>query len=119
MEKLPKPVSKYLTKRIFEQMDSSYYKILDKNGNFFFGFFCYIKNENINIPVLITEKQIINHISNNTIEISLNNEKKNIELGEIIFKNNIYDIAIIEIKEKMIANLKFLELGRKIIQKKF
>ena len=119
MKKFPKSVSKYDTKIIFEQMDRAFYKILDKNGNFIFGFFCYIKNENINIPVLITDKQIIDSISDNTIEISINNENKKIELGEIIFKNKSNDIAIIEIKKNMINKINFLDLDERLYKKNF
>ena len=114
MERFPKPISKHCTKKIFKQMDSYFYKIPCKNGNFIFGFFCFIKCENNNIPVLITDRQIINEISNNEIDISIN---KKIELGDIIYRNKKYDIAIIEIKKSMIKNLNFLDLDERIYEK--
>ena len=119
MEKFPKPVSKYCTKKIFEQMENSYYKIKNKNNTFVFGFFCYVKNENVNIPVLITDKQIINNISDNTIEILIKNENKRIELGKILFKNKSDNIAIIEVKENNIKFINFLDLDERIYKKKF
>jgi len=119
MEKFPKPVSKYCTKKIFEQMENSYYKIKNKNNTFVFGFFCYVKNENVNIPVLITDKQIINNISDNTIEIIIKNENKRIELGKILFKNKSDNIAIIEVKENNIKFINFLDLDERIYKKKF
>ena len=114
MEKFLKPISKNCTKIIFEQMDSSICKIDVKIENFVLGFFCYIKIENKKIPVLITDLKIIDNISENKINIFMNNQNKEIELGDIIFKNIINDIAIIEIKENMTKNINLLDLDERL-----
>ena len=110
MEKYPKPISICKTKKILEQMEKSIYKIHYEKGKYSIGFFCYIKSENKNIPVLITDKIILKDRNQKSIIISINNKNKNIEFGDIIFTNKNYNFAIIEVKEKMINDLYFLDL---------
>ena len=116
MVKYSKAVTKKCTKIIFEQMDNYIYKINSKNGNSIFGFFCYIKCKNKQIPVLITDNQIINDISDNLIDISTN---KIIEIDDIIFNDEKNEIAIIGIKENMIKNLNFLDLDERLYDEEF
>ena len=116
MVKYSKAVTKKCTKIIFEQMDNYIYKINSKNGNSIFGFFCYIKCKNKQIPVLITDNQIINDISDNLIDISID---KKIEIDNIIFNDKKNNIAIIEIKENMTKYLNFLDLDERLYDKSF
>ena len=117
MEKYPKSVSIYKTKKIFEQMEKSIYKIHYEKGKYSIGFFCYIKNENKNIPVLIMDKILLKSKNQKKIIISINNKNKYIEFGDIIFTNKNYNFAIIEVKENMISNLSFLDLDDNLYEK--
>ena len=62
-----KPVSIEQTEIILEQMKNSIYIIKGKEKELNLGFFCHIKYNNKDIPVLITSYQIINerYLSNN------------------------------------------------------
>lgn len=117
MEKYPKSISIYKTKKIFEQMDKSIYKIHYEKGKCSIGFFCYIKSENKNIPVLIMDKILLKSKSQKNIIISINNKNKYIEFGDIIFTNKNYNFVIIEVKENMISNLSFLDLDDSLYEK--
>ena len=110
MEKYPEPITQNCTKIILEQMNNSIYKINTKENYFITGFFCLIKYKNKNIPVLITNYDIINNIKNNTIDISLNDMNSKIELLNTKYINKLLDIAIIEIKNNKNNNINFLEL---------
>ena len=116
MDKYPKPASKSCTKKILDQMENSIYKIDEKEVTFKLGFFCNIQYKNKNIPVLISNIQILNEIINNSIDISLNRQKRKIKLGETLYYNNKYNIAILEIKEQMINEFHFLELDDNLFQ---
>ena len=59
MDRYPKSISKNKTKKTLEQMEKLNYKIINGKGKFSSGFFCYIKNEIKNIPVLIIDKDIL------------------------------------------------------------
>ena len=117
MDKYPKAVSKQCTKIIYEQMNNSIYQIYYDNKNFSIGFFSYIMVRNKNILVLITDKKIINEIKNNKIYVFNEEEKKEIELGDIIFKTTKNDFAIIEIKENMIDKINILDLDNNLNEK--
>ena len=103
-EKYPEPVTIEGTKKILEQMEKCICKIYKNDGNKGTGFFCNINYENKDTPVMITNYHVIDDEyikENETIEISLNDDKeyKTIELkNRIIYKNEEYDITIIEIK---------------------
>ena len=98
MERYPKSISKDKTKKILEQMEKINYKIINYKGKFSSGFFCYIKNEIKNIPVLIIDKDTLITKTKKSINIFLDKVNKNIEFGDIIYINKTYNIAIIEIK---------------------
>ena len=73
--------------------------IKDTNQICFFTKFKY-KNINMSMPVMITNYQIINYISNNNqLNIYINNELNKIEIGKRKYFNKEYDLAIIQIKE--------------------
>ena len=114
MEKYPRSASKHCTKIIMDQMENFIYKKDEKEKTFRLGFFCIIKYENKNIPVLISNNQILNEIIHNTLDISLNNQKRKIKLGDILYHNDEYNMVIIEIKEERINDLHFFEIDEKI-----
>ena len=110
MEKYSEPVTQDCTKIILEQMNNSIYKINTKENDFITGFFCLIKYKNKNIPVLISNYDIIIYIKNNAINVSINNKISKIELGKIKYLHKLLDIAIIELKDNKTYNINFLEL---------
>ena len=118
MKKYPKPVSKDSTKKIFEQMNNSIYKIKDKNGNINIGFFSKVKYENKNIPVLIINYHIIKDL-NYVIYISKNNKKITVEFENLIYINEQYDISIIGIKEEIVSRINFLELDEQLYENNY
>ena len=82
-------------------------------------FFTKIKYENIFIPVMITNYQIIDYAFNNNINIYINNE-----LNKIVFENiknkNLYfnkdlDLAVVQIKDNNKIN--YLELDNNSYEK--
>ena len=104
------PLTKQCTKKIVEQMENCFYKIQKDEENFYIGFFSYIKYKNKTVPVLITNNNLINEESKNSINVSLNNINKNIIFGDTIYNNKELDMSIIEIKENIKDNLHFLEI---------
>jgi len=81
-----KPITKQSTKRILKQMENAFYKIIPNEGKVGIGCFCNIKSKNINIPVLITDMDLINEKNLNKIMINLNNTLIKIEIEEQIYK---------------------------------
>ena len=81
-----KAISKQCTKEILSQMESGFCQIKGKDDEFWIGFFCYIKNQNKNIPVLIA-KNDINISENNTVVVWINGINTELRLGDIIYKN--------------------------------
>jgi len=116
----PSSITMEKTNIIMDQMKKYIFKIKNKNGEGT-GFFCYIFNNNIKIPVLITNSHIIdeNFIKQNKIlNIILNDgrEYKSIELQENkkIYTNKKYDITIIDISPEKDNIINFLELDELI-----
>ena len=75
--------------------------------------FSYLLGHKNKFPVMITTTEIINskYLSkNNSILLLINNEYKPVEFGEIKYKNDEYDLSIINILEKKDYNINFLEL---------
>ena len=89
-----KPISKQCTQTILEQMNNISFGIIkETNQN---CFFTKIKYKNKNIPVIITNYQIIKYIANNNyINIYINNELNKIEIGKGKYFNKDYDLAAI------------------------
>ena len=119
MEKYLKPMTKHCIKEIYEQLEHSIYKINENIGNYDLGFFTKIKYHQKHIPVLITNINIFKNLSNDKITITMNNKLKLIELGDIRYTNEEYNIAIIEIKENKNYKLNFIEIDENIYQKDF
>jgi len=104
MYEYPKAVSKQSTKKILDQINNSLYKL---NGKYV-GFFCYIKYKNHNIPVLITTCKILEE--DNNINVTINDEKINLEFEETKYLNKYYDLYIIELKNKNLEGLEILDI---------
>ena len=69
------------------------------------------------MPVMITNYQIINYISNNNqLNIYINNELNIIEIGKRKYFNKDYDLAVIQIKEN--DKINFLEIDDNLFEKK-
>ena len=110
MENYPKPISKHSTKIILEQMDKLFY-IQSEEGDYpITGFFSLIKYKDQKIPVLIANRNIINKIINNKIDISLLGNNLQIKFGDIIYDCENYDISIFEIKENQIDENLYLDI---------
>ena len=102
MEIYPNAVTKDCHQKILNQMDNPIYKIKKEDGEFEFCFFCYIKTENKNIPVLLTTYEIINEIyikNNNSIKVLINDEFINIKFGDKKYFNKENDLSIVEIQK--------------------
>jgi len=107
MSEYPKPISKKCTQKILEQMNNNLFDIIKDTHQI--CFFIKIKNNNLQIPAMITNYNIINYMTNNNdINIYINNEINKIELGKGKYFNKDYSLAIIEIKENKKIN--YLEL---------
>ena len=98
MIEYPEPISKQCTQKILEQMNNSFDKIKDNN---LICFFTKFKYKDLNIPVMITNYQIIHYAIHNLnkINVYINNELMEIEFGKTKYFNKHYDLAIIQIKE--------------------
>jgi len=124
IEEQPIPVSIEGTKNILFQMGNCICKIYSEDGKKGTGFFCKIPFINNFLPVLITNNHVLNEkdIDNNkTIELSINNEVKEIEIDDSRKKytnsdKNI-DITIIEIKPNKDGICNYLELDENDIYK--
>ena len=112
----PKPLTKGCNKKIFEQMSNHFYKINKKQGDYEIGFFCYINYKNKKIPVLMSRNNIIDK-KDTTINITINNNSVILNLGEIRYYSQKYDLSIIEIRDNKNINLNFFELDEILFQK--
>ena len=108
-----KPISKQSIKRIYDQMNNSFNKIINNDT---ICIFTKIKYKNNFIPVMITNYQIINYISNNNnINIYNNKEANKIEFGKVKYFNKDFNIAVIQIKENNKIN--YLEIDDYLYKK--
>ena len=113
MKEYPNSVSKQCHEKILHQMNDSSVGFIKKKEKIGLCLFCYIKHKNKKYPVMITTFDMINHeylLKNNQIEISINNQIKTIEFGNISYSNKEKDLAIFVIKENKNNNIQFLEL---------
>ena len=101
MEEYLRPMTKLFLEKILDQMNS-FYIIKEINGSYDIGFFCYIKYQKENIPVVIINRYIKNDEEyDKTIKIIIKNKSKTIKLGETRYKNlknNLTKIKIVENK---------------------
>ena len=114
MKICPKPATKQVTKKILEQIDNLFVKINENDKNYNIGIFCHINYKEEEIPVVV----INNHkIEDDIINITINDKKKKIELGDLIYKNKEYNLSILEIKENKEDKLPFLEIDDNLMLK--
>ena len=108
MEQYLKPVTKSCAKKISDQMNNYLYKINQKGGNYEIGYFIQIKDENKkSYLVLVTSPNVLEDIDNNSLKITIDDEPKSIELGDIRYVDKKYKRAVIEIKDKSIIKYYF------------
>ena len=111
-----KPITKQCTQKILDQMNNSFCIIKDTNE---ICFFTKINYRNKDIPVMVTNFQIINYIANNkSISVYINNDLQNIQLKNINYFNSHYDLAIIQIKENENNKINYLELDKSLYEEK-
>ena len=121
-EEYPKIISIEGTKKILEQMEKSVCKIYKTDGNKGTGFFCNIKYENKEIPVMMTNYHVIddNYIKkNDKIEITFNDDKEKVTIllrNRIIYTNEEYDITIIEIKDEKDKIKNYMKIDEKYLK---
>ena len=118
MEQYPKPITKQVTQKILEQMDNSFYLINQNNNNFDIAFFCHIKCNKENIPVLVINNYLKNEDIKDSIDITVNNKKENIKLTDIIYKNKTYNTTIIVIKKNN-NNIRYIDMDDKLYENKY
>ena len=99
MEKYLKPITKQCAKKISAQMENYLYRINKKGGSYEIGYFIQLKDKNgKNYLALVTSPNVLDDIDNNSLKITIDNEPKSIELGDIRYENKAYNKAVIEIK---------------------
>ena len=119
MEEYLRPMTKPFLEKILDQMNS-FYIIKEINGSYDIGFFCYIKYQNKNIPVVIINRYIKNDEEyDKTIKINIKNKSKIIKLGETRYKNLKNNVTIIEIVENKKDNIYFTELDDNLYKDEF
>ena len=120
MKNYPKSVSKECTENILNQMDNIIYKMENHNEKLGTGFFCKLNYNNNIFPVLITSYQIINEKyihNNNSIEVSLNENKISVEFGLTKYMNKKYNLSVIEIIQDKNEKINFIEIDKNIYEK--
>jgi len=126
IEKYPRPISIKGTKEILNQMENCICKIYKNGEGKGTGFFCNIKYNNYNIPVMMTSNHVIDEKyikENNNIELTLNDDNINKTIilnnnNRKIYTNVEYDITIIEIKCEKDKINNFMDLDEKIFNEK-
>ena len=98
-------------------MNNSICMINKKDGQFEIGFFIYIKCNKEKVPYLMTKYDIIEECNDNSLIISLNNEKKLLKLGNQKYLNKSYNLLIIEIIGDKSDKVQFLEIASNLNKK--
>ena len=96
-EYYPRNVRKDKLEIILEQMNNSICKIIKKERNYEIGFFINIKYKDKKIPVLMTKYNLIDKYKDKSLNVIINNMTKIIKLGDAIYQNREYDLALVEI----------------------
>ena len=100
MEAYLKPVPKPCTKKIYDQMENYLYRINEKEGNYEIGYFIRLKDKNEKSYIaLVTSPNVLKDIDSNSLKITIDQEPKSIELGDIRYEDKKYGRAVIEIKD--------------------
>ena len=118
MEDYPEPVTKNITQKILDQMNNSFYVIKQNNKNYNIGCFSHIKNDNEIFPVLIINNYLKNKDLKNTRVIKINNKEENIELTDIIYKNQKHNITIVVIKENN-NDIKYIDMDEGLFENEY
>ena len=122
MEKYPNPVTKQSHKKILSQMNNFFYKIDNKKDGIKLSecIFLYIKYQNKDIPVLMTNYEIINEkylSNNNDLDVLISNEIFNIEFESTKYLNKEYNLTMIEIKENKNNKINFIDIDEYLKEK--
>ena len=111
-----KPITKQITQTILEQMSYSICQIQNGNDELGIGYFCYIKYENFKIPVVIINNYLIDENYNFTFNVKMNDIETTLKIGETRYKNEEYNISILEIKRNNKFKINFIEFDDKIYE---
>ena len=120
-QKSAKIVLKEGLMKIEEQMEKSVCKIYKKDGSKGTGFFCIIKYNNKDIPVMLTNYHIIDNKfieKNDEIEITINDDKENAKIllrSKIIYTSKKYDTTIIELKGEKDKIKNYMKIDEKYL----
>ena len=115
MDNLQNSISRKCIQEILNQMNS-YSKLIANENKFTICFFCYIKYNKINIPVMITNSNINKYLSNNKkIKVSINNVLSHVEFDNVKYADKNFGLTVIKIKENKI--IKFLDLDEYFYKK--
>ena len=120
MHEYPQPAKIQNTEKIVDQMKNCIYTIKSNNDKTGIAIFSFIKYRNKQIPIVITNYEIINEeyiANNNNINILRNKEINKIELGKTKYFNKESGIAIIEVKPKKNNGIYFLDLDELLYEK--
>jgi len=112
-----KPITKQATKKILYQMENMLYKIKTNKGKIGIGCFYHIKYKQLNIPILITDIDLIYDYNTNEINVYINNTYKTIKLEDNRYKIKECNIIIIEIKDSGENKKNYLENDDLLYQK--
>ena len=116
MEGCLKPVTKQNTQKILNQMENSFYKININGEISIIGIFTHIKNQDINLPVIIINKYIKFEKIEESVKLFINNDYKIINLGDAKYHNKEYNITILEIIENKNININYLEIDNLLFE---
>ena len=121
MKAYPEPVSQACLEKILTQMKNSIYQIYRNDGKTILGigFFCYIKYEEKEIPVVIINNYEFNKENIDSIKILKENEEKEIKLGNVRIKNKEFNVTVIEIEENNKIKIQYLEIDDRLYKKDY
>ena len=121
MKAYPEPVSQACLEKILTQMKNSIYQIYRNDGKTILGigFFCYIKYEEKEIPVVIINNYEFNKEDIDSIKILKENEEKEIKLGNVRIKNKEFNVTVIEIEENNKIKIQYLEIDDRLYKKDY
>ena len=117
----PDPVSQACLEKILEQTKNSIFQIYRSNEKTVLGigFFCYIKYERKKIPVVIINNYEIDKDDIDSIKIFKEKEEMEIKLGNIRFKNEEFNVTLIEIEENKKYKINYLEIDERLYKKDY
>ena len=97
-------------------MNYSICQIQNEYNELGIGYFCYIKYENLKIPVVIINNYLIDENYNFTFNVKMNDIETTLKIGETRYKNEEYNISILEIKTNNRFKINFIEFDDKIYE---